>query len=281
MEDPWSSGTAWAEPRKPVDQVSSPISTSPIRSPPPPHLDAGDPWGAQTPASEPERQHSPSFDWQPSPVRKEVGNNAIQTPGWGGGWSEEAEAGPSRSPPRQPTESPAWGASERSQDDNEEAQASSIALPPTDDFTLTARPSLDLDSPSLATRGFADDPIPVSPTPLPAELDASEHISPNSPSFGDEFGGFASIGDDDPWGPKRPDAAWGESSTRDFENSGDEMEQESDDAEDTGDGWGGAHSRNIDREETPRPSGMDQEWEEAQKRIRVTEARAVSLLSKQ
>jgi hypothetical protein len=275
MEDPWSSGTAWAEPTKAVERVPSPISTTLIRTPPPARLDTADPWGAPTPIPQDEASVSPTFDWQPSPTRNipKPDDTIAQTSGWGGGWSGEAEAGPSRSPPRQPAESPLWGISGTTNHQAGSRTASPSASPTVEDLDLPAQ--LSLNSPPLESRGFEVDATPVSPVRRVASLDLEQDIAlPTSPNFGEDFGGFSSGFGDDPWGPKKADAAWGASSSR-TASLHDAHQDESEDEDTAEDGWGGGQSQNQARAEIPQKSGMDEDWEEAQKRIRVTEARAV------
>ncbi|ODN77654.1 hypothetical protein L202_04807 [Cryptococcus amylolentus CBS 6039] len=106
---------------------------------------------------------------------------------------------------------------------------------------------------------------------------------PKSPSFGDDFGGFsgfAASSPDDPWGPKletsatKEDDGWGGSdweepsqSTPGATHIG--VKTPKSDASD--EGWGGATEMGP---KSPVKGKEEDEWEEAQRRIRVTEERA-------
>ncbi|WVQ72517.1 hypothetical protein IAR50_002074 [Cryptococcus sp. DSM 104548] len=112
---------------------------------------------------------------------------------------------------------------------------------------------------------------------------------PKSPSFGDDFGGFAGFGassSDYPWGPKptvdstRDNDGWGESdweqpafgrSTPDI--SATNIVPEETAAESGDEGWGSAAPREAVTRNLAREKEED-EWEEAQRKIRVTEERA-------
>jgi len=250
-----------------------PISTSPVRSPPPA---ASDPWGAPTPDTEVISDEMPTFGWNASPVKADAEEESAETPGWGGGWEEPSEAGPSRSPIRRPADSPEWSMSP-SHDEEETARPTmpEIELEPTSPIAL-APPIEDLPGPG----GFGGSSPTQSPKhPIPDLDDFDEPPLAQSPTFGDDFGGFASFGDD-PWGTKKKEEEEGWGGSSDLRSSGTpeagDIQQE-DSGE--GDGWGG--SRNMDRREplAVTASGMDQDWEEAQKRIQVTEQRAVGIVN--
>jgi hypothetical protein len=268
MEDPWASGSGWGETPKKENPMAIPISTSPIRSPPPA---ASDPWGAPTPETELKSDGMPTFGWHASPTKEDPIEQSTETPGWGGEWEEPSEAGPSRSPIRRPADSPEWSMSpRRDEEDPSRAVMPEIELEQTPPIVL-APPIDNLPSPG----GFGGSSPPQSPThPIP-DLGGFDEPVAQSPTLGDDFGGFSSFGDD-PWGTRKKEEGWGGSS--DHESSGtpeiaDVHEEESEE----GDGWGG--SRSMGRRETTAvtSSDMDQDWEEAQKRIKVTEQRAVSL----
>lgn len=102
---------------------------------------------------------------------------------------------------------------------------------------------------------------------------------PKSPGFGeDAFGGFSN-GDtgSDPWGANMgPGGGWGDAGDNagfsgGFTSRAADM-NEQDDSEDEEDGWGGARrSAHAPREELK----QDEDWEEAQRRMRLQEDRAV------
>lgn len=297
MEDPWASGSAWATLSKSAasERPASPTApTSPVTQSPPARFDVSDPWGVPTPAStaaNPVEDHAAGWsvddvDVPASPARP------AETPGWdtggGGLWeattdspagAPEPEAGPSRSPPRRPQDSPEWGF----------GGAASTAPPPLTDLDQqAAHDDLDEDSikrspvvppferPTTPEDAYHHRPSP--PAPLPTSLDDAQ--LPKSPSFGDDFGGFSSGFGDDPWGGRKQEAGWGgeggESSRRSSVSSHQSGLQSLQHEEDDGDGWGGATSRRRRiSDEREQKTGMDQEWEEAQHRIRVTEERAV------
>jgi hypothetical protein len=271
MEDPWASGSGWGETPKKENPIALPISTSPIRSPPPA---ASDPWGAPTPETELKSDEMPTFGWHASPTKEDPIAQPTETPGWGGEWEEPSEAGPSRSPIRRPADSPEWSMSpRRDEEDSSRTAMPEIELEQTSPILLA--PPID-DPPSPG--GFGASSLPPSPKhPTPDLGGFDEPPLAQSPTFGDDFGGFSSFGDD-PWGTKKKEEGWGGSSDHESsgtQEAGDIQEEESE----AGDGWGG--SRSMDRRETKAvtSSGMDQDWEEAQKRIKVTEQRAVSLVS--
>lgn len=81
---------------------------------------------------------------------------------------------------------------------------------------------------------------------------------PKSPSFGDaEFGGFSS-GLGDPWEGK---AGWGGAA----EDATEEQEEE----DEEGEGWGSVRRTPSQRKQ---PSGMEQDWEAAQRKIQLQES---------
>jgi hypothetical protein len=247
--------------------MTLPISTSPIRSPPPA---ASDPWGAPTPETELKSDEMPTFGWHASPTKENPIEQSTETPDWGGEWEEPSEAGPSRSPIRRPADSPEWSMSpRRDEEDSSRAAMPEIELEQTSPILLA--PPID-DPPSPG--GFGASSLPTSPKhPIPDLGGFDEPPLAQSPILGDDFGGFSSFGDD-PWGTRKKEEVWGGSS--DHESSATpEIADEAEESEE-GDGWGG--SRTMDRRETTAvtSSGMDQDWEEAQKRIKVTEQRAVS-----
>jgi hypothetical protein len=240
--------------------MTLPISTSPIRSPPPA---ASDPWGAPTPETELKSDEMPTFGWHASPTKEDPIEQSTETPGWGGEWEEPSEAGPSRSPIRRPADSPEWSMSpRRDEEDPSRAAMPEIDLERTSPILLA--PPID-DPPSPG--GFGASSLPPSPKhPIPDLGGFDEPPLAQSPTFGD-----------DPWGTKKKEEGWGGSSDHESsgtQEAGDMQEEESE----AGDGWGG--SRSMDRRETTAvtSSDMDQDWEEAQKRIKVTEQRAVSLV---
>jgi hypothetical protein len=121
--------------------------------------------------------------------------------------------------------------------------------------------------------GFVESSPPQSPKHAIPTLDGfDEPAAAQSPTFGDDFGGFSSFGDD-PWGNKTKDKGWGGSSNH--ESSGTPEAAESEEVRDEYDGWGGSRSMNGRETSAAASSGMDQDWEAAQKRIQVTEQRAV------
>ena len=249
--------------------MAFPISTSPIRSPPPA---SSDPWGAPTPGTEPKSDEMPTFGWNASPVEADAEEPSTETPGWGGGWQEPSEAGPSRSPIRRPADSPEWSMSPRHvEDDSSRAAMPEIELEQTSPIALA--PPID-NPPSPG--GFGGSSLPPSPKyPIPELSGFDQPPSAHSPTFGDDFGGFSSPGDD-PWGTNRKEEELGGSSDHSSETPETADVEEAESGE--GDGWGG--SRGMDRRgpSAVTSSGMDQDWEEAQKRIKVTEQRAVSFV---
>ena len=102
---------------------------------------------------------------------------------------------------------------------------------------------------------------------------------PTSPSFGEDgFGGFASgFGDGaDPWGAGGTGGAredWGGEGSR--RGSGFDAAQEKDEDEDEGAGWGG--TREGRKGSLPARTQGEDDWEEAQRRIRLKQERAVSV----
>jgi hypothetical protein len=276
MEDPWASGSGWAETPKKESTTALPISTSPIQSPPPA---ASDPWGAPTPDTVVKSDALPTFGWNPSPVKDSSQESPTETPGWGGGWEEPSVAGPSRSPIRRPADSPEWSMSPRNEDDGVPR-----ATIPQLELEHSPQMPLAIEAPP-SPGGFAETSPPQSPAYAIPDLGGFEQPSlPLSPTPGDDFGGFESFGDD-PWGSKKKEQGkvWGGSS--DHESGGNledvdvyvDVDVDVEENSEEGDGWGG--SRVMDRLETSAvtSSDMDQDWEEAQKRIKVTEQRAVSL----
>ena len=293
MEDPWVSGSAWATPSKPAERPGSPLSSPPaVAQSPPSQFDVSDPWGISTAALETPNKSDPEPSWTGSGPHgsPKLKAETVGTPGWGGGWGAsesvdelEIGGGISTRPTAGPQDSPDWSfsggagvGSEDSppvemplEDDVDDDQAQSIPAPPSpppglglaspvrDDFTFNSLPVAALSPPDLGTINL-----------------------PTSPSFGDEFGGFSSGFGDDPWDAKKQDNGWGESSRRSSSASLRRRESANEPRiDDTGsdDGWGGAASRSRNDDVTAqRQGGMDEEWEEAQTRIRVTEERAVS-----
>lgn len=271
MEDPWASGSGWGQTPKKQAPTALPISTSPIRSPPPA---ASDPWSAPTPDDDPKPEEMPTFSWSASPVKSDTNEASTDTPGWGGGWEESPKAGPSRSPVCRPADSPEWSMSPRNEDD----EPVRISMP---EMKLEKSPPITLAPPiesPPSPGGFAESTPPQSPKYAIPDLGSfDEPPQTHSPTIGDDFGGFSSFGDD-PWGNRKKEEGWGASSDHRSEST-----QEASRADDEGsgeeeDGWGASHS--MDRRETSAvtSSGMDQDWEEAQKRIQVTELRAVSIV---
>lgn len=296
MEDPWASGSAWATPSKPAERPASPSSIS-LPSPPAvaqspsSRFDVADPWGTSTAAVEASTpiKEAVQVDWVGGSPKAKA--EAVGTPGWGGGWGvaestneDEILGESSHSPARKPQDSPEWGSSGAavvasedptgfelpSEHDNDEAASIPAPISPPAELG-SASSTLDeytFDRPSIA---------PLSPPDIGA-LDL-----PTSPSFGDDFGGFASGFGDDPWETKKQDNGWGESSRRSSSSgvsrkmgseNGVDDHNDQDDGDD--DGWGGVTGRHEDSvASAQRQGGMDQEWEEAEQRIRVTEERAV------
>jgi hypothetical protein len=159
----------------------------------------------------------------------------------------------------------------RDEEDSSRAAMPEIELEQTSPIVLA--PPID-NPPSPG--GFGGSSPPQSPKHPITDLGGfDEPPLAQSPTFGDDFGGFSSFGND-PWGTKKKEEGWGGSS--DHESSGTQENAHVQVAEsEEGDGWGG--SRSMDRREITAvtSSDMDQDWEEAQKRIKVTEQRAVSL----
>lgn len=124
--------------------------------------------------------------------------------------------------------------------------------------------------------GFAESIPPTSPKYTIPDLGGFDEPNlPKSPSFGDEFGGFSSFGDgDDPWGNRQKEHGWTGSSGHHSRGSPEIVEMQSEGSIE-GDEWGGSRSVHVPQEPVAQ-SGMDQDWQAAQKRIRVTEERAVS-----
>lgn len=292
MEDPWASGSAWATQSKPAERPASPSSLpSPpaLAQSPPARFDVSDPWGTSTAALETPTKEAVTVEWTGDSPKAKA--ETVGTPGWGGGWGaaesteDEVVMGePSQSPARKPQESPEWGFSGAaviapedptgfelpSEHDNDEA--ASIPAPISPPARLgSASPRLDeytFDRPSITA---------LSPP------DIGKLTLPTSPSFGDDFGGFASGFGDDPWETKKQDDGWGEGSRRSSSSDPSRRissENGAHDAighEDDDDGWGGSTGRHdSETVKVQQQVGMDQEWEEAQHRIRVTEQRAVS-----
>lgn len=249
-------------------------------------FDVSDPWGTSTAATETPVKQDVQNDWGKGSPRAKT--ETVETPGWGGGWEaadtaeedeDEVEGEPSRSPARKPQDSPEWGFSGAAVTDppaleiqpglDEDDQAASIPAPESPPAGLSSA------SPSQDEFTFNQPPAPTLSPP-----DLGPVTLPASPSFGDDFGGFSSGFGDDPWETKKQDNGWGESSRR---SSATSRGRDSDVQADVGtghgdDGWGGAASRNQNEDTVQRQAGMDEEWEEAQRRIRVTEERAVSMI---
>ena len=266
MEDPWASGPVYDQTAKPANQL--PRSPSPIRSAP-----VSDPWGEPIPTAQSRPDVSPGGGWASSPPKVPTADLQIAAPSWGGGWDEQPEAGPSRSPIRRPADSPEWSTSNpQEQDDTNHG----MALPDLDtDQTMINRSSSPAEDFPSPTGGFTQDTTPASPKSAIPELGGFDEPSlPTSPTFGDDFGGFSSFGDD-PWGPKKEGNGWGQSSDRQSTDRPDPDTEDEVEPED-GDGWGRSIPMERGEETKNTQVGMDQEWEEAQKRIKVTEQRAVS-----
>jgi len=253
--------------------MAFPISTSPIRSPPPA---ASDPWGAPTPDTELKTNEIPTFGSIRSPEKEDPTEQSTETPGWGGKWGEPSEAGPSRSPIRRPADSPEWSMSPRHDDEaSSRAAMPEIELEQTSPITL-APPIENPPSPG----GFGGSSPPQSPKhPIPDLGGFNEPPLAQSPTFGDDFGGFSSF--DDPWGTRKKEDGWGGSSDHHSSGTPENATFPQGEESEEGDGWGG--SRSMDRREpaTGTSSGMDQDWEESQNRIKVNEERAVSLESEE
>lgn len=109
---------------------------------------------------------------------------------------------------------------------------------------------------------------------------------PKSPSFGDDFGGFSNGfgGGGDPWGggaasvaiTTDKDLAWdsGEISRKDSAPFADEVDVVNDEEDEDSGGWGGAER--VVGQQSVQKAGMDEDWELAQRRMRLAEERAVS-----
>jgi hypothetical protein len=276
MEDPWAASQTWGEPSKADEKASLPISNSPTRSPP--RL-ASDPWGAPTPDHDAKQDDLPTFDWNASPIKTDVKPTSADTPGWGGGWGEEAgaEAGPSRSPIRPPADSPEWSMSRAVDEPPEMVELPGSTFKTPDSPKPASRSSSPaVEAPPSPSGGFDQpSPIPSAISAIPNLDNHDEPALPKSPSFGDDFGGFSSFGND-PWGPRKQDEGWGPGEDSDQASSETPEAVEMQDATEEDDGWGGEHISTT-REVPVAQTGMDQDWEEAQRRIRVTEERAVSL----
>lgn len=278
MEDPWASGPAWSGEPGSVVKTPTPPSSPPLAATPPRNLDVSDPWGAPTAAISDGSIITTGHDWSGDSVQqREQDGETAETPGWGGGWDqerglaeeEEPVAGPSRSPVRKPEESPDWGISE-SKNLSRYSTSSSIVAP-ADDVDLASPPA-------PSPRPLEPQPGPPLSPPAAPPNDLSSAKLPHSPSYGDEFGGFSSGFGDDPWGTKKEDTGWAQGSARALSDAGQSRRSSigSQNGE-VDDGWGGPAAHIEGRVHTPQKSGMDQDWEEAQLRIRVTEERAVGI----
>ncbi|WWC94821.1 hypothetical protein V866_001671 [Kwoniella sp. B9012] len=164
---------------------------------------------------------------------------------------------------------------------------------------ITSSPALAASPPAVPLPTFDDGPFAFTSTNLTR--------IPKSPSFGDDFGGFSagpsfSSGGDDPWGNNagpstiaakkdsggwggedlswgvgKNDTSWGDTSFGEeaqtsFKSPTIPQEEDEDDEADEGEGWGRARPavRHVVEE---RPKG-DDDWEEAQRKIRVKQERA-------
>jgi hypothetical protein len=258
MEDPWASGTSWGETPKPTILPQSPTL--------PKHTSSiADPWGAPTasPESNASDEHEARWNNRSKPDQDSARKASTATPGWGGGWDEQPEAGPSRSPIRRPADSPEWLASEPRSEETENARISPSNIDLEEPVALPTTSPLD-ESSTLST-GFAYT-APSPPIPIAESVDINPPSLPTSPTFGDEFGGFASFGDD-PWGPKKQDSGWEGKGFQSAALEGTE-EQSAD-----GEGWGGdGHHHDRSQSESP-PPGTGEEWEADETAVSPVKAR--------
>jgi hypothetical protein len=258
MEDPWASGTSWGETPKPTNLPQSPTL--------PKHTSSiADPWGASTAGTESSSSDIHEAGWDSGSKSGQDGAriSSTATPGWGGEWDEQPEAGPSRSPIRRPADSPEWLASRSRSEETDDARIPAadvdleepVALP-----TISA-----VEEASGLSTGFAYT-APRPPSPIAESLDIRPPSPPTSPTFGDEFGGFASVGDD-PWGAKKQDSGWGGEGFQSAALEGTE-EQSAD-----GEGWGGdGHHHDRSQSESP-PPGTGEEWEADETAVSPVKAR--------
>ncbi|KAL7418325.1 hypothetical protein Q5752_006783 [Cryptotrichosporon argae] len=274
MEDPWAAGPSWsAAPGVLKPAVPSLALAEPPRAPTP-ELDVADPWGVPSAAVPPPAMPSPP----PSPPKATYG-----------GWGDEAEpwgaSAPAPAPALAPTDDIAQDATP--------TEAAVATDSPASPFSPAASPDgavWSLDSPKLDGAAV---PLPRSPSPalatlstLPTLASAASLASlgaaspsrprspdaahlPKSPSFGSDFGGFATVGDvGDPWGGED---AWGARASSSRPSSGFGAADPSlGHSEDDEDGWGGATSRAPGYSS---PKGED-DWETQQRKMRARQARA-------
>lgn len=271
MEDPWASGPSWSTP---VKASTSALPSPEVRTSSPSHeaeLDVCDPWGAPAP---PQRattlKASPVLD-QPTEMHKAWGDDS-GLGGWGIDGSEEVQ-------PKPPEEGAA--PSPRPEEDLggvwnlDTPQMASTTFPlPDGSSPLPSPSSSPRRSASLPDLSSLDEAVRQS---NPAYDDvASIEYMPKSPSFGEDgFGGFSTgLSSADPWGGGGFSAAkdeWDDGSRRG--SSFAEPMQEDEQAD--GQGWGGNRQERVSS--APVKAREEDDWEEAQRRIKLRQERAVGL----
>ena len=293
MEDPWATGPSWSTSTRASTSQRLEESEQAKQEVPPARFDVSDPWGPPATPSLP----APPLDVEES---SKTAQSWEYTNGAGGPWGEESpkaafepkppEEGTMPPPREEPNDGPVWSV--------DTPRAGTRPLP-SDDYEpeihqapvspVVTTPPRPTSFPQLSS---LDESLP-SPSSIREELEPDHGLPiPQSPSFGEEgFGGFSGgFQAGDPWGGGgfggvRDEWGNGEGSggslvveERDEDEDEDEDEEEDEDEdedeEDEGEGWGGA--RGSRAASAPLRALQEDDWEEAQRRIKLKQERAVS-----
>ncbi|WRT70344.1 uncharacterized protein IL334_007342 [Kwoniella shivajii] len=322
MDDPWAAPT-WSSSSKPT---SSMIMPSPGRTTPPPRFDDSDPWGIS--------QASETAVIVPTVTDQSLRNQpeVKEAPVWGGedhaSWGAESAdrelADPQTKMEKAESEdNPVWGTNTNVQEeppipitpDHHIPSPSSLSPTSFKSPSPISAPSGPISPHKIPSPSFTHSPkfeLPISSEDLPSSTLPSFTPIPKSPSFGDDFGGFATgsalnSSGNDPWGgsndiagpstvTSKDNSGWGgeeiswsrsgptdQSWGGEIENTyghdvespfksilPEREEEEEEDAEGDDEGWG--RGRLPPKIET-RPQGNN-DWEEAQRKIRIKQLRA-------
>ncbi|WWC91588.1 uncharacterized protein L201_006534 [Kwoniella dendrophila CBS 6074] len=214
MDDPWA-GPSWSTPSKPSSSITMTMP-SPGRSTPPPRFDDSDPWGTTHPPQSTTEQGIPH-----TPEPQEAGKDVAETSGWGGeehaGWGQD-KVDESETPNLHLEDGVEVPETVQAKEDlsywndvksSSEEISSERNLPQDTEPTSPPQhisPIAPLVSPPVKSSPIFAEPIPTFAGENFPSSSVIQSPIPNSPSFGDDFGGFSAgpsfstSAGGDPWG---------------------------------------------------------------------------------